>query len=177
MARAEGLEPPTFWFVARRSNPTELRAHASKHSRGARAVSSTSRALGASLLIPIRHFRFHSVSFREGMGSCRSVNPNYLPVLSATSATAPAGTRHAMQVPGVARRATRPCCREPRKRVQRPYPAPGGGGSTSAGISRRRNPNANPSPGRCCVPHRTPIGARRAAPPYRRLRAATGGFR
>ena len=27
MARLEGLEPPTFWFVAKYSNPTELQAH------------------------------------------------------------------------------------------------------------------------------------------------------
>ena len=26
MARLEGLEPPTFWFVAKHSNPTELQA-------------------------------------------------------------------------------------------------------------------------------------------------------
>ncbi len=26
MARLEGLEPPTFWFVAKRSNPTGLQA-------------------------------------------------------------------------------------------------------------------------------------------------------
>ena len=27
MARLEGFEPPTSWFVAKHSNPTELQAH------------------------------------------------------------------------------------------------------------------------------------------------------
>ena len=27
MVHPEGIEPPTFWFVARHSNPTELRVH------------------------------------------------------------------------------------------------------------------------------------------------------
>lgn len=34
MARPEGFEPPTAWFVARYSNPTELRARIYRNRQG-----------------------------------------------------------------------------------------------------------------------------------------------